>query len=168
MSEAMPTMARRPFLSSDMSDAARCASVFLPLPSLIGSHPNGTSATPSFMSGLVRLAPSGLTCQSFQPTLPMRERYSMMPHESTKPHWYCQGVLLHVSSGLVLTHAFSMPGHERPFCETIQPTKAAIETRPCLISAWRYHRSRAPTSMPSLVTVASCSGSHGPMPDSTS
>ena len=26
-------------------------------------------------------------------------------------------------------------------CEMIQPTKAAIETRPCLISAWRYHRS---------------------------
>jgi len=41
----------------------------------------------------------------------------------------------------VPTQAFSMPGHERPFCETIQPTKAAIETRPCLISAWRYHRS---------------------------
>ena len=33
-----------------------------------------------------RLAPSGLTFQSFHPSLPMRERYSMMPHESKKPH----------------------------------------------------------------------------------
>ena len=62
----------------------------------------------------------------------------------------------------------SIPEKAPPFAEKIQPTNAAMQTRPCLISACRNQRSLVSTSMASPVTVASSSGSHGPMPVSTS
>lgn len=55
----------------------------------------------------------------------------------------------------------SIPGKAPPFAEKIQPTNAAMQTRPCLISACQNQRSLVSTSMASPVTLASSSGYHG-------
>ena len=147
-------------------------------------------------------APSGLASSLGAPGQPDLWRRGSRPRAlpgwstlSVLRHWYCQGVLLQVSSGLVLTwgaphgtvrgtcgtpeagtretHAQCCPARGKLPCASsgthgtreagihvpctcgarlrlqhgcgpLWPhvdTGAAIETRPCLISAWRYHRS---------------------------